>query len=194
MSDVFVGPRALQLFAFATALCSVLVACGGGNPPGGDASIDGSSSLDARVDGASAPADTFVRGDGVTAVDDRPSEPIDVMIMPGRCGLMVHDCICNCGANVMCQAGCIQVNPACESCVFDAQTECCPMQWMTFADCLTNSTCPENDEACLMRECGTHQAAFQACVQRQANMPSCQMQFRVCFGPEYPAFRCVGMQ
>ncbi len=89
MSDVFVGPRALQLFAFATALCSVLVACGGGNPPGGDASIDGSSSLDARVDGASAPADTFVRGDGVTAVDDRPSEPIDVMIMPGRCGLMV---------------------------------------------------------------------------------------------------------
>jgi hypothetical protein len=173
-------------------LATSLIACGTGGPAVNDGSTDATVAQDAAQDGNA--SDTFSRADRVIAPEDSPSMPVDVMINPGQCGIAVHDCICNCRMDAMCQAQCVQLNPMCDSCVFDAQTECCPMQWMTLADCLNNSMCADNDEACLMRACGAQFAGFQNCVMMQANMPSCQARFRTCFGPDYPNIRCVMMQ
>lgn len=187
--------RVLLLRASSAPVLAVvsLLAIGCSPAPMADAGSDASLQSDSAMDGTGA-TDTFQRPDRVVVGEDTPSEPVDVVINPGRCGIAVHDCICNCRNDTMCQANCTQLNADCGDCVLDGQIACCPAEWMPFSDCLLNSTCPEGDEACLMRECGALQTTFRNCVTRQANVPSCQMQFRACFGPEYPNIRCVMMQ
>ncbi|MEZ4391124.1 MAG: hypothetical protein R3A48_08515 [Polyangiales bacterium] len=171
------------------------------NPPGADAALEidavdvvtapdlvapplDASSLDA-------PRADAVRMDAPEAPrEDAPVVADDVVIDPGMCGAAVRTCFCNCGANPVCQQGCINRDQDCGFCVYLAATRCCPAQSEVLDRCIDASMC--TDDPCIRTRCAGEVAAFEGCfASSQMTEPACQAEMRTCLGSDFPQVRCV---
>jgi hypothetical protein len=168
-----------------------LVACGPVQPArDGAVGADTGSAMDV-TSAADAGADAAMdarRGDGGGAGGE-DAAAVDVVIDPGRCGQSVRDCLCGCGANATCQQGCVQGDPTCSDCLYEALTMCCPAENDAVERCIIESMC--ETDACILAQCGMQWNALQLCARRRESEPSCQMRTRACLGPDYPAIQCV---
>lgn len=125
--------------------------------------------------------------------EDVALTPEDVVIDPGMCGPSVRACFCACGANGVCQQGCIGRDQDCGFCVYLAATRCCPAQSDALDRCIDRSMC--NDDPCIRERCAGEVGAFEGCfASAQMTEPACQSQLRMCLGSDYPMVRCVMRQ
>lgn len=125
--------------------------------------------------------------------NDIPAVPEDVVIDPGMCGNAVRTCFCGCGANAVCQQGCINRDQDCGFCVYLAATRCCPAQSDALDRCIDASMC--NDDPCIRTRCAGEVGAFEGCfASSQMSEPACQRELRTCLGSDYPQVRCVVMR
>ncbi len=125
--------------------------------------------------------------------NDVPAVPEDVVIDPGMCGNAVRTCFCGCGANAVCQQGCINRDQDCGFCVYLAATRCCPAQSDALDRCIDSSMC--TDDPCIRERCAGEVGAFEGCfASSQMSEPACQRELRTCLGSDYPQVRCVVMR
>lgn len=125
-----------------------------------------------------------------TATEDAPTVAEDVVIDPGMCGAAVRTCFCNCGANAVCQQGCINRDQDCGFCVYLAATRCCPAQSEVLDRCIDASMC--TDDPCIRTRCAGEVGAFEGCfASSQRTEPACQAEMRTCLGSDFPQVRCV---
>lgn len=182
-----IAVRPLRL-TLAAPLAIALLACSPATP-----TRDGSAQDAIASDGASVASDGGADGAMDAARADRveadASEPVDVVINPGMCGQSVRDCLCGCGASAQCQQTCVQGDETCSSCLFDAITQCCPMENAAVEQCIIDSMC--ETDACILERCGTQWSALQSCARRRESEPACQAHVRGCLGPDYPGIQCV---
>ncbi len=128
-----------------------------------------------------------------TPSNDVPAVPEDVVIDPGMCGNAVRTCFCGCGANAVCQQGCINRDQDCGFCVYLAATRCCPAQSDALDRCIDASMC--TDDPCIRERCAGELGAFEGCfASSQRSEPACQREMRTCLGSDYPQVRCVVMR
>jgi hypothetical protein len=128
-----------------------------------------------------------------TPSNDVPAVPEDVVIDPGMCGNAVRTCFCGCGANAVCQQGCINRDQDCGFCVYLAATRCCPAQSDALDRCIDASMC--TDDPCIRERCAGELGAFEGCfASSQRSEPACQRELRTCLGSDYPQVRCVVMR
>lgn len=121
---------------------------------------------------------------------DAPAMTDDVVIDPGMCGMAVRTCFCNCGANAVCQQGCINRDQDCGFCVYTAATRCCAAQSEALDRCIDASMC--NDDPCIRTRCAGEVSAFEGCfASSQMTEPACQRELRTCLGSDYPQVRCI---
>jgi len=126
----------------------------------------------------------------VPLVEDVTAVPADVVIDPGMCGMGVRACFCRCGANAVCQQGCINADEDCGFCVYLAATRCCAAQSAVLDRCIDAAMC--NDDPCIRTRCMGEVAAFEGCfASAQMTEPACQRELRGCLGADYPQVRCV---
>lgn len=156
-------------------------------PPPVDAVAD--RELPARVDRPAMDAPREPPRD-VSAEPDVQTAPADVVIDPGMCGPTVRACFCACGANAVCQQGCINRDEDCGFCVYLAATRCCPAQSEALDRCIDASGC--TDDPCIRTRCAGEVGAFEGCfASQQMSDPACLRELRGCLGSDHPQIRCV---
>ncbi len=103
----------------------------------------------------------------------------------GKCGETVHDCMCACNGDSGCETACY--TPACTTCIDDAATSCCPVEYPAYTQCITDATtateagpapCASSDTSCVLAHCQAESSALQTCL----GTPGCKTAYAACQG------------